>query len=161
MDSTVRSSADGSSLPSQAPAPSETAVTARPAISSGQQPPVFSMRAPPAINYPKDLIPNRPPTPPPPDHIAPLYLIPPAPPTTSERIETLQKLLVKDEEPWPRLRKSIEAVIRLYEEGRLKQGDTVYAQDGNIYWEPPLPKPGTMIYVEHVGIVFNQYTHRP
>ncbi|KAI1827563.1 hypothetical protein F4861DRAFT_325614 [Xylaria intraflava] len=101
--------------------------------------------APPV--YPEQL--PRPPTPPPPDHVNPPYLVPRRPTTREERIAQLQEDLTRDDEFWPYLRKNVAAILRLYQEGKLKQGDVVYAQDGNVYFdEAPPPIPGKFIFVE-------------
>jgi hypothetical protein len=52
-------------------------------------------------------------------------------------------------------RENILAILSLYEEGKLQQGQVVYAQDGQIFYEQPALKPGKAIWVE--GLIMTQY----
>jgi hypothetical protein len=72
-------------------------------------------------------------------------------PPLTDRINFLRELVMKPESELDR--ENILAILSLYEEGKLQQGQVVYAQDGQIFYEQPALKPGKAIWVE-VGFRF-------
>lgn len=72
--------------------------------------------------------------------------VPPVRETPQERAAFLRSFL---KEPEHRCHaKNVRAIIHLYETGKIKWGDVVYAQHGKIFYEEPEPSFGSAIWVE-------------
>jgi hypothetical protein len=78
----------------------------------------------------------------------PIQISPPSleKPQPDDRVRRLTELLNNPE--WERDYANIRGIIGLYNEGKIKAGEIVYAQDGKTFSEKPSPIPGSAIWVE-------------